>query len=217
VMLDVHVPAPRGRLHADARVVAGGSAVNAAWAAAELGARACVVGRVGDDFAGRALRTALADAELDLAVGERTGTTVYVGDDVVADRGANAGFIPTRLPEARITLVSGYLDTAGVRAGIELAHGLVAVDLQGQVHDLPHVDVVFGEGDAEVVATPHGSAAAEARCGAELARVLPPQVDAPAAGAGDRFAAAFLLALADGHPLQTCLERACVFAVANRG
>jgi sugar/nucleoside kinase (ribokinase family) len=213
VMLDVHIPSPRGRLHAEARVAPGGSAVNAARAAAELGARACVVGRTGDDFAGRALRDELAGVEVELAVGERTGTTVYVGDDVVADRGANAGFVPTRLPESRITLVSGYLDTEGVRAAIGLAHGVVAVDLQGRAHDLPHVDVLFGEGDADVIVITRGADEAEARRGDEVVRARPPELaDEPPPGAGDRFAAAFLLALADGRPLQTCLEQACALA-----
>jgi sugar/nucleoside kinase (ribokinase family) len=217
VMLDVHVPAAEGRVHADARVVVGGSAVNAALAARELGAHACVVGRVGDDVAGRAVREQLGvDAKLE--VGTRSGTTVYVGDAVIADRGANAGFVPVAVPEARVTLVSGYLDTEGVRAAIELAQGLVAVDLQGRTHDLPRVDVVFGEGDADVVVVTRGADEAEARRGDEVVRARPPQLaEEPPPGAGDRFAAAFLLALADGASLQTCLEQACAFAGGGSG
>lgn len=216
VMLDVHVPAAAGRVHAEARVVVGGSAVNAALAAQELGARTCVVGRVGDDVAGRAVHEKLGiDAKLE--VGVRTGTTVYVGEAVIADRGANAGFVPAEVPEGRVTLVSGYLDTEGVRAAIELAHGLVAVDLQGRTHELPHVDVVFGEGDADVVVVTRGADEAEARRGGETVRVRPPTLAAePPPGAGDRFAAAFLLALAAGVSLQTCLDQACAFAVDTR-
>ncbi|HEV2593163.1 MAG TPA: PfkB family carbohydrate kinase [Gaiellaceae bacterium] len=211
VMLDVHVPAAEGRVHADARVVVGGSAMNAALAAAELGARACVVGCVGDDVAGRAVREKLGiDARFEL--GERTGTAVYVGDSVVADRGANAGFVPRDVPAAHVTLVSGYLDTEGIHAAVALASGLVAVDLQGRAHDLPHVDVLFGEGDADVVVLTRGAGEAEARRGDEVARVRPPSVPEPPPGAGDRFAAAFLLALTAGRALQDCLEHAIAFA-----
>ena len=214
-MLDVHVPAAQGRVHADARVVVGGSAVNAALAAAELGARTCVVGRIGDDVAGRAVHEKLG-VDAQLAVGTRTGTTVYVGDSVVADRGANAGFVPAELPDARITLISGYLDTEGVRAAIGLAHGLVAVDLQGRKHELPHVDVVFGEGNADVVVITRGADKAEARRGGEVVRVRPPQLSqTPPPGAGDSFAAAFLLALADRRPLHDCLQHACAFCTRN--
>ena len=139
---------------------------------------------------------------------------MYVGDSVVADRGANAGFVPRDVPAARVTLVSGYLDTEGVRAAIALARGLVAVDLQGRPHDLPHVDVLFGEGDADVVCITRGPDEAEARRGDEVARVRPPRIPEPPPGAGDRFAAAFLLALADGKSLEQSLTQACLFASA---
>jgi sugar/nucleoside kinase (ribokinase family) len=35
----------------------------------------------------------------------------------------------------------------------------------------------------------------------------------PQPGAGDRFAAAFLLALVAGEPLAACLERACATSI----
>ena len=54
-MLDGALPAPvpGGRVHGGIDLRVGGSAANAALAAARLGARAAVVGRVGADAAGR--------------------------------------------------------------------------------------------------------------------------------------------------------------------
>src|SRR6202012_988410 len=106
VMLDVRLPAPRPgmRLHTRVDVRAGGSAVNAARAAARLGARAAVVGAVGDDATGHAIAEELAGLGIEAlfsVVREPTGTTVYAGDAVVADRGANERAVFEELPEAR--------------------------------------------------------------------------------------------------------------------
>jgi sugar/nucleoside kinase (ribokinase family) len=224
VMLDVHVPAPPsgGRLHASVWTAAAGSAVNAALAAAELGARAGVVGCVGDDAAGRGLLDELGSHGLDawLTVAPATtGTAVYIGDAVVADRGANALFEPGELPEARVTLVSGYLAPAQLQASLAAASGLRAVDLQGNRHDLPPVDVVLGPGldlgayEARVVCSTLGAEGAVATDGGEHLSAAPPTlVPGPLTGAGDRFAAAFLLALDGGAQLQAALDAACAFA-----
>ena len=69
VMLDGTLPAPvaGGRVHGRIELRAGGSAANAALAAARLGASAAVVGRVGADPAGRLVADALAAAESWLA------------------------------------------------------------------------------------------------------------------------------------------------------
>jgi ribokinase len=225
VMLDVHVPAPgESPLHAPVRVRPGGSAVNAALAAAELGATAAVVGCVGADIAGHTIRDEVDGRGVDARFSVsplHTGTTVYVGDGVVADRGANADFEVGELPEARVTLVSGFLSPTQLAATLTAAPGLRAVDLQGRRHELPRLDVVLGPGldlgahDADVVVSTLGLDGAQARRGAETARARPPRVlDEPLRGAGDRFAAAFLLALARGEPLQACLEQACAFAAA---
>jgi sugar/nucleoside kinase (ribokinase family) len=226
VMLDVHVPAPGDApLHAPVRVAAGGSAVNAALAAAGLGAHAAVAGCVGDDIAGRTIREELETHGvrplLQVAPGA-TGTTVYVGTGVVADRGANASFAVDGLPEATVTLASGFLSAGQLAGVLKTAAGLRAVDLQGRPHELPHVDVVLGPRldldahDAEVVCSTLGPDGAVARRGDETAEARPPRVleEAPP-GTGDRFAAAFLLALAAGLPLQDCVERGCAAAVAD--
>jgi ribokinase len=118
VMLDGALPAPvpGGRVHGRIELRPGGSAANAALAAARRGARAMVVGRVGADAAGRLVTDALAVGGVEplLAVDERlpTGCVVVVGgSSTVADPGASAHLAPVDLPatlEARAVLVSGY-------------------------------------------------------------------------------------------------------------
>jgi hypothetical protein len=150
VMLDVHLAsAPLDAIvHGAIRVCAGGSAVNVARAARRLGASAAVVGRVGDDPAGAAIADDLRrhgiDALLEVGAGAVTGTVAYVGPGVVADRGANAGFTPGELPHARVTLVSGYLDTDAVGAALAGASGIRAVDLQRPGQRAFDADVVLG-------------------------------------------------------------------------
>lgn len=229
VMLDVHLPAsPAGEpLHASIQVLAGGSAVNAALAAARLGARAAVVGAVGKDAAGRMLADALVEAGVEprlSALPYRTGTCVYLESGVVADRGANAALVVERLPDARATLVSGFLDDAVVAAALAAASGLRAIDLQrpGAVPP-PGADVVIGPAlplaelasSYDVVCATLGADGAKAVRGEERAQAAPPvRLPESPVGAGDAFAAAFVLALADGLPLQACLERGCQAAVA---
>jgi ribokinase len=227
VMLDIHVPvAPLdGVVHDAIRVRSGGSAVNAARCARRLGASVAVVGAVGDDAAGAAVRAELEQdgiaAFLDTPGGP-TGTVAYVGPGVVADRGANALFRPRALPAARATLVSGYLAPEAVREALILATGLRAVDLQrpgAQAHD---ADVVLGPGldlDAlangdRVVCSTLGAEGAIAVRGAERVQVsIPRLLPEHPRGAGDAFAAAFLLALAQGAELRSCVERGCEAAL----
>jgi sugar/nucleoside kinase (ribokinase family) len=116
VMVDVIAPAREpARSHAPIELRAGGSAINAARAAAALGARAAVAARVGDDPARALLEAALHEAAVEARFAidrERpTGCFVQVGDRIVADRGANAAFAAGDLGslEADVVLVSGYL------------------------------------------------------------------------------------------------------------
>jgi sugar/nucleoside kinase (ribokinase family) len=135
-MLDGALPAPvvGGRVHGHIELRAGGSAANAALAAARLGGSAAVVGRVGADPAGRLVADALAAAGVEplLArdVEARTGCVVVVGGtSVVADPGASARLASDDLPptlEARAVLVSGYSllqsgSEAAARAALERA------------------------------------------------------------------------------------------------
>ena len=94
VMLDGALPAPvaGGRVHGRIELRAGGSAANAALAAARLGARAAVIGRVGVDAAGRLVADTLAAAGVEPLLARdpeaRTGCVVVIGGtSVVADPG----------------------------------------------------------------------------------------------------------------------------------
>jgi ribokinase len=118
VMLDGALPAPvaGGRVHGRIELRAGGSAATAALAAARLGARVAVIGRVGSDAAGRLVTDALVEAGVEPLLARdteaRTGCVIVVGDtSVVADPGASLRLVPHDLPatlEARAVLVSGY-------------------------------------------------------------------------------------------------------------
>ena len=144
VMLDGALPAPvaGGRVHGRIELRVGGSAANAALAAARLGARAAVIGRVGADPAGRLVADTLAATGVEplLADDEEapTGCVIVVGGtSIVADPGASARLAPGDLPEtleARAVLVSGYSllqpgPEAAARAAFERAQAdWLAVD-----------------------------------------------------------------------------------------
>jgi sugar/nucleoside kinase (ribokinase family) len=123
VMVDVvgsAIPPPGKRVHSSIAVRAGGSAVNAARAAAEAGASAVVVGRVGSDPAGRLVLAELEALGIESKLAQdpqlSTGAAVALGDEttgtgVVADRGANARFSPDDVPaplDADALFVSGF-------------------------------------------------------------------------------------------------------------
>jgi sugar/nucleoside kinase (ribokinase family) len=235
VMLDLIVPAvaPGTRRHAAIQVRAGGSAVNAARTAAATGARTGVVGCVGGDPAGAMIKDELRRAGVEplLAVDgdAATGTVAYVGDAVVADRGANAHLTPDDVPEpvdARAGLVSGYVlfhaDTAAAgQAALARATGLTCVDLASPgLARVVAADVLVGNAetiaalggldtlarDDAVVCETRGARGAVAARGAERA-AAEPQVALPESpvGAGDVFAALFVLALAGGATLGDAL------------
>jgi sugar/nucleoside kinase (ribokinase family) len=124
LMLDVSAEsralARGGDVHGRVRLRPGGSAANAAVWAAATGARAQVIGRVGDDAAGRLVRDSLAERGVDATVSvdpsAPTGTmlVLHTSQDrsMVADRGANGALRPEHLPaslDAAAVLVSGYL------------------------------------------------------------------------------------------------------------
>lgn len=228
VMLDVHAPAAAsgGVQHAPISAGAGGSAVNAARTAARVGARAAVLGAVGGDAVGRMIAQELESQGIEalfaVVPGVATGTAVYTGDTVIADRGANAAFEPDGIPDSRVTLVSAYLPPSAREQALAAASGLRAVDLQGVLADVPGAPVVLGPaldvaalaGRHDVVCSTLGRDGAEAVRGDERASARPPRIlDGPLVGAGDAFAAGFLLALADGRPIAACLERGCAAVV----
>jgi ribokinase len=144
VMLDGALPAPvpGGRVHGRIELHAGGSAANAAFAAARLGGTAAVVGRVGADAAGRLVADELAAAGVEPLLARdqdaRTGCVIVVGgNSIVADPGASARLAPADVPEtleAAAVLVSGYsllqpgAEAAARSALVRARTGLLAVD-----------------------------------------------------------------------------------------
>jgi sugar/nucleoside kinase (ribokinase family) len=216
----------------------GGSAVNAAIWAAVAGADATVVGRVGDDLGGRALRTELqergvgGDFSVDFEVA--TGTFLVVDGEIRADRGANTSFSPDHLPdplEADVVLVSGYLPGPTVAAALERAQGAWVGLAPAFLDPLPPGANAILVDDVEARRLT-GSAPEEAArllgerfrlacvtCGADGAVAVldgrletsrPEPVDnASPVGAGDAFAAGLLVALAGGAGVRDALEAGC--------
>jgi sugar/nucleoside kinase (ribokinase family) len=221
VMVDVvadRLPHAGERAHASVRLRAGGSAVNAALVARGLGAEVQVVGRVGRDPAGDFVVATLeghgVDAHLARDEDLPTGTAIALQDAVVADRGANAhlsvGDLPSPL-RGDALLVSGFaLFQEGSRdaalAALERFEGeWTAVDLASP--RLARLDF-----DARVVVATQAEAAAvpgledryEIVCLKDdygVERTSP-------FGAGDAFAAAFLVAVAGGAEIEAARERA---------
>ena len=216
----------------------GGSAVNAAIWARVAGANATVVGRVGDDLGGRALRAALQERSVrsDFSVDPEaaTGTFLVVDGEIRADRGANASFSPDDLPgrlEADVVLVAGYLPGPTVEKALERAEGTWLALAPAVLDPLPPGANAILVDDVEARRLT-GSAPEEAArllgerfrlacvtCGADGAVAVldgrvetsrPEPVDsASPIGAGDAFAAGLLVALARGAGLRDALEAGC--------
>ena len=144
VMVDVvcaALPPPDGRVHAEVSIRAGGSAVNAAAAAAEAGSSAAVVGRVGNDSVGELVAAELlglgVEARLARDVDLPTGVAVALGTSVVANRGANARLSPDDIPDledADALCVSGFAlfqsgSAEAARTALEGFEGWAGIDV----------------------------------------------------------------------------------------
>jgi ribokinase len=238
---DVLVDVLASGLGHDARVrlVPGGSAANAGLAAARAGAQAVVIGRVGDDAAGRMLRAELlADgiaASLSVDGDQPTGTFLVLDGEVRVDRGANAAFAPEHLPasiEADATLVSGHLPADTVAAVLERSRAGWNAVAPARLERLPEGGnaVFLDEAEARRLLNEPPERAvpvlgeryrfAAVTCGEEGAigildgaveTVRPDErvASTGAFGAGDAFAAAALAALASGGMLREALVAGC--------
>jgi len=217
------------------RLTAGGSAVNAAVSAAAAGADAEVLGRVGDDAAGRMIQAELAAQGVGSTLGVDetlpTGTFVVVEEEIRAARGANAGFLPEHLPaavEADATLVSGHLPKETVTAALSRSRAAWNALAVARLDRLPvggnalfmnedEVRVLTGTDPASavdllgrryrVVCVTRGAAGAIGVLDGhvEWATVERQQVADARPGAGDALAAAVLVALAKGASLAEAL------------
>jgi ribokinase len=231
VMLDVvtaRLPAPGERAHADVELRAGGSAVNAAFAARELGADAQVVGRIGDDAAGAFIVSKLAGRDVDAQLARDrelpTGTAIALADAVVASRGANARLAREDLPSplrGHALLVSGFaLFQDGSRDAALAA--LETFDGEWTAVDLASPRLARADFDARVVFATRAEAKAVPRLESRFEIVCVKDdygVERTSPfGAGDAFAAAFLVALAEGADVDEARKRAATSAAsAARG
>jgi sugar/nucleoside kinase (ribokinase family) len=230
VMVDVEadrLPAPGERAHGRVGLRAGGSAVNAALVARELGAEAQVVGRIGRDVAGDLIVSTLTDCGIDARLARDdelpTGTAIALADAVVASRGANARLSRSDLPtplQGDALLVSGFaLFQEGSReaalAALETFEGAwTAVDLASP--RLARLDF-----DARVVFATR--AEADAVSGLDERYEIVCRKDdygverTSPFGAGDAFAAAFLVAVTGGADVDAARQRAasCAASVAR--
>jgi sugar/nucleoside kinase (ribokinase family) len=221
VMVDVvsdRLPGAGERAHGSVRLRAGGSAVNAGLVARGLGADVQVVGRVGSDPAGDLIVSALEARGIDAHLGRDdelpTGTAVALRDAVVADRGANARFSPEDLPsplQGDALLVSGFaLFQDGSR---EAAHAaLERFDGNWTAVDLASPRLARLDFDARVVFATEEEAKAVSGLDERFEVVCLKDdygVERTAPfGAGDAFAAAFLVAVAGGVDVGDALSRA---------
>jgi sugar/nucleoside kinase (ribokinase family) len=194
LMVDVAVAAPELRRGGDVlgsvRLRPGGSAANVAVWAREAGAGARVTASRGDDLAGRLLAAALADRGVELhpaaPASAATGAMLVVTESgertFVADPGANlqlaTGDVTAALAGAAAVFVSGYpLLRPGTRAA-----ALLAARVGTAV-------VKCGARGVVVCAAASGRPRTVAAEAAEVVDVT---------GAGDAFAAGYLVALAGG-------------------
>jgi ribokinase len=201
------------------------------------GADAAVVGCIGDDFAGSALRSALERQDVSCLVStdatEPTGTFLLVDGEIRADRGANAQLSPDDLPdriEADAVLVSGYLPPETVAAALVRAQANWIALSPGSLEKLPPgaSALLLNEEEAlrltgseperaartlgehfRLACVTRGSDGAVAVLGGELHEARTTPVAAPGLGSGDAFAAALIVALSRSVGLDGALAAAC--------
>lgn len=210
-MVDVvadRLPASGERVHGGVRMRAGGSAVNAALVARAIGADTQIVGRVGTDLGGDLVVATLEQSGIDVHLARDdefpTGVAVALRDAVVAERGANARLLPDDLPSplrGDALLVSGF---ALFQEGSAEAAQTALRQFEGPwtAVDLASPRLARPDFSARVVFATQEEAAAVPGLGERFEIVCMKDdygvVRTSPFGAGDAFAAAFLVAIAGG-------------------
>jgi ribokinase len=202
--------------------IPGGKGANQAVAAARLGARVRMIGAVGEDgLGGEALATLIADGvRLDVARSGETGVALILVTDegetqIVVVPGANGSVAPQRVDGAVLCQLEVPDDV--VRAAAEHASFFALnaaparpIDLVPDLLIVNHLEhEVVSEG--RLVAVTFGAdGAALYEEGREIARAVPPSVDAvDGTAAGDAFASCLVVSLLEGRRRDEALERAC--------
>ncbi len=214
----------------------GGKGANVAVAARRLGAETELVAVLGDDdYAAQALVNLKADGvyldavkTVDVHTGLAFITVSADGENQIAvASGANAAFTPQHLPKlcSDVLITQFEIPIPVIEAALEGYTGFVAVNASPVT---PKVDtilaradlVIVNQGEAEsydlsgraglLAITLGGSGAELWKDGELVARAAAPKVDViDTTGAGDAFAAALTVALAEGQSKQDALEFAC--------
>lgn len=203
-MVDVlcaQLPPAGAPVHDEVLIRAGGTAVNAAIAAAEAGATATVVGRVGSDPSAELVSAALAERGIAARLARDpelpTGTAVALGPSVVANRGANARLSSRDILdplEGDALLVSGFAlfqngSAEAARAALQRFHGRwSAVDLA-----LPKLaDLEAAAGANIILATADEARAVTGAEPEEAVRILASQFELAVVKLGEEGAIAVL-------------------------
>jgi len=214
----------------------GGKGANVAVAAKRLGAETEIMAAVGeDDYAEQALVNLAAEGVyLDAVrrVDAHTGLAfITVSEDgenqIAVASGANAAYAPADVPKlcSDVLITQFEIPVAVIESALEGYEGFVAVNaspVRDDVADvLARADlIIVNEGEAAhydlseragLIAVTLGSKGAELRKGGKvIAAATPPKVEVvDTTGAGDAFAAALTVALAEGQSEADALEFAC--------
>ncbi len=220
---------------------AGGKGANQAAAASRLGARVRMVGAVGDDADGTAMRAALEDAGVDVSLvattSEPTGTAVIVVDaagenQIAVCEGANAQATAEGIEfdGSTTVLLQLEIEMSAVLDVARRARGYVALNA-APARSLPEELVARADliivneteyqlipqlRDARLVAVTYGSEGAALLERGERVAFAPALRVTPvnSVGAGDAFCAALTVGLRGGLSYDEALGAACAVGAA---